>query len=113
MNRFDGILEGANQRSPDTNMRLLIQTVTPSVIVPEVSKYYVFVYKAKTRNIRYDRNPFVVCSGVYKWGFSGFNFHWGMQRNYSWNEVVTNLYEIKEDEVPIIRDYPIAHFKGT
>ena len=38
-------------------MDTLNSTVTSS---PSVGKYYVFVYKAKTPNIRYDVHPFVV-----------------------------------------------------
>jgi len=113
MNRVEALIPGSNERSPDYNMRMLMQTITPSVIVPEVSKYYVFVYKAKTPNIRYDRNPFIMCTSVFSWGFSGLNYHWNEPRNYSWNEVVTNLYELTEEEASSMLSYPTAHFKNS
>lgn len=113
MNRIESLIPGSHDRSPDYNMRMLMETITPSVIVPQLSKYYVFVYNAKTRNIRYDQNPFIMCTGVHRWGFSGYNYHWNSQRNYSWNEVVTNLYEIEEDEAETMLSYPTAHFRTS
>ena len=113
MNRLESVLEGSGFRTPDANMRMLLENLTPSTIVPQVSKYYVFVYKAKTPNIQYDRNPFIMCTSVHRWGFSGMNYHWGTARNYSWNEVVTNLYEIRGDEVDIMMNFPIANYKNS
>ena len=100
-------------RNPTYNMSLLMETLTPSVIIPEMDKYYVFVYKAKTPNIQYDRHPFVVCTGIYKWGFTGYNFHWENFRRYSWGEVRSNLYEVQDDEINLIERAPIAKFEST
>ena len=91
-------------------MDTLTDTVTSS---PSVGKYYVFVYKAKTPNIRYDAHPFVVVTGVYQWGFSGFNFHWNDYRRYSWQEVVSNLYEIYPSELNTMESVPIARFRSS
>ena len=99
--------------SPVKNMSVLLNNLSPSVIIPDQDKYYVFVYKAKTKNITYDRHPFIVCTSIYKWGFVGFNFHWNEPRRYSWNEVVSNLYEIKEVELNSMEKYPIAKFVRT
>ena len=98
---------------PNYNMSLLLNTLTPSEIVPQPDKYYVFAYKAKTPNIQYDSNPFIVCTGVYQWGFSGFNFHWQQPRRYSWAEVLSNLYVVEEDEVQTVMNAPIANFKTS
>jgi hypothetical protein len=95
---------------PNYNMSLLLDTLTPSVIIPEPDKYYVFIYKAKTPGIMYDTNPFVAVTTLWKWGFIGFNFHWNEHRRYSWAEVQTNLYEIYEEELNIMEKYPIANF---
>lgn len=97
--------------NPNRNMQILLSNLTPSTIVPEADKYYVFVYKAKTPGIMYDKHPFVVCTTLYKWGFVGFNFHWNEHRRYSWNEIVTNLYEINENELNSMEKYPIAKFQ--
>lgn len=96
---------------PDYNMGMLLGFLTESEIVPEADKYYVFVYKAKTPNIQYDQHPVIMCSGVYKWGFTGFNVHWNESRQYSWAEVLSNLYELSEEEFQTVQDIPLAKFK--
>ena len=111
--RVAPLLKKAANSSPEKSMFLLLNNITPSGIVPDADKYYVFVYKAKTKNITYDRHPFIVCTSIYKWGFIGFNFHWNESRRYSWNEVVSNLYEIKEVELNSMEKYPIAKFVRT
>ena len=93
--------------NPSNNMRILLSKLTPSGIVPEVDKYYVFIYRAKTPNIQYDRHPFIVCTGVYKWGFTGLNYHIGPRR-YTWAEVVSNIYNIPESQVETMKSFPIA-----
>ena len=109
MDRIQRLLPKATGK-PDYNMRILLNNLSPSVIVPEVNKYYVFIYNAKTPDIRYDRYPFIICTGLYRWGFSGLNFHWNDWRRYTWAEVVTNLYEIKEEELNSMDKYKIAKF---
>lgn len=109
MNRIEGLLPSATGNA-DKNMAVLLQNLSPSTIIPDPDKYYVFVYKAKTKNILYDKHPFVVCSSLARWGFIGFNFHWNAYRRYSWPEIVTNLYEIKDNELNTMEKYPIAKF---
>lgn len=112
MNRIEWI---ANQvkKDPVYNMKMLLESLSPAVIVPDPDKYYVFAYKAKTKNITYDQHPFILCSGVYKWGFTGYNQHWDDFRRYSWGEVITNLFEIREEEVQTMNNYPIAKFRKS
>ena len=95
---------------PDKNMVLLLNNLSPSTIIPDPDKYYVFAYKAKTKNILYDKHPFITCSTIYKWGFIGFNYHWNEYRRYTWKEVVSNLYEIYDNELNSMEKYPIAKF---
>lgn len=110
MNRVDRLVPRMTKSSVG-NMRILLEQLSPSTIVPEVNKYYVFVYKAKTKNIRYDAHPFIVCTSLYKWGFTGFNFHWNQSRRYTWQEVVSNLYEIYDSELNTLEKLPIANFR--
>ena len=91
---------------PEYNMKRLMQALGPPTIVPEPNKYYTFVYKAKTPNIKYDKHPFILCTSVYKWGFVGANYHWEDYRRYSWREVISNIYEILPEEVGSMRDFP-------
>ena len=107
INRVARLKPQMNSGSPTRNMKVLLGSLSPSVIVPQPDKYYVFGYKAKTKNIQYDQHPFIVCTGLYKWGFSGHNFHMGARR-YTWAECVTNLYEIYDEELNDIDSFPLA-----
>ena len=113
MDRVEPLLAKASRTSPETNMASLLNVLTPSGIVPEVDKYYVFVYKAKTPGIRYDQHPLVVVTGIYQWGFTGLNFHWNEVRRYSWGEVLSNLYVVKDEELNSVEQMPIALFKQS
>ena len=109
-NRVDRLVPLTKGKGPDRCMQILLNSLSPSDIIPQVDKYYVFGYKAKTRGIVYDKHPFVTCSSIFKWGFIGFNYHWNEYRRYSWNEIVTNLYEINELELNTMEQFPIAKF---
>ena len=112
-NRLTEILPGAENRSPQVNMKYLLSVLTPSVIIPDVDKYYVFVYKAKTKGITYDQHPLVVVTGVFRWGFTGWNMHLNQPRRYSWAEVVSNLYLIEDSELNAVERYPITLLRTT
>jgi len=81
-------------------------TVTSS---PSAGKYYVFVYSAKTPNIQYDSNPLVAVTDVFEWGFRGINLHVGQYRNYTYNELVGQLYEVNSDELSDVRELPFVN----
>ena len=110
MNRVESITFGGD---PNRNMAILLAKLNKSGIVPNANKYYTFVYKAKTKGIRYDQNPLILCGNVYKWGFTGMNQHWGALRQYSWSEVLSNVYEISEEEFQTLTEVPLAKFKTT
>jgi len=97
---------------PRRNMSILIAALDRSEIVPEANKYYTFVYKAKTPGIRYDQHPLILCGNVFKWGFTGENIHIGT-RQYSWNEILSNLYELSEDEFEALAKIPLALYQNT
>ena len=86
-------------------MNNLNTTVTSS---PSVGRYYVFVYSAKTPNIQYDSNPLVAVTDVFEWGFRGVNLHVGQYRNYTYNELVGQLYEVNSDELSDVRELPFG-----
>ena len=109
MNRVAGLNFTNN---PSRNMGILIASLDRSEIVPEANKYYTFVYKAKTKGIRYDQHPLILCGNVFKWGFTGENIHIGT-RQYSWAEVLSNLYELSEDEFEVLAKVPLALYKNT
>jgi hypothetical protein len=99
--------------SPNYNMELLLEVLSGSEIVPQPNKYYVFVYKAKTPNIQYDQHPLILCGSVHKWGFTGYNFHWGEIRQYSFGEVLSNVYELSEEDFEIVQNINIAKFRTS
>lgn len=112
MNRVKPILDRFQSRnSPEFNMAMLLEVIDTITIVPRPDKYYVFVYQAKTPNLKYDQHPFIVCTTIHRWGFIGFNFHWNDYRRYSWNEVLTNLHELNDEELTTVQKLPIAKFK--
>ena len=113
VDRVQPLMERAARSGAQSNMARLLEVLTPSSIVPEVDKYYVFVYKAKTKNIQYDQHPFVAVSSIFQWGFVGYNLHWEESRRYTWAEVKSNLYEVSDDELNIVQNLPIALFKTS
>ena len=86
-------------------MESLGTTVTSS---PSVGRYYVFVYSAKTPNIQYDSNPLVAVTDVFEWGFRGINLHVGQYRNYTYNELIGQLYEVNSYELSDVRELPFG-----
>ena len=98
---------------PAYNMNILLGVLSPSGIVPRPDKYYVFVYKAKTKGIVYDKHPIIQCLNTYPYGFTGVNAHWGSVRQYSWREVRSNLYELNDEEFDTVKDLNIALFQTT
>ena len=98
-------------KDPDDLMDALREILTEGSKIPQAGKLYIFVYNAKTPMLRYDQNPFVAVTDVFPWGFRGENFHWGLMRNYTWNEMVTGLYEVFPSEVKDLQMIPFAKFR--
>ena len=88
-------------------MEALNDTVTP---IPEVGKFYTFVYNAKTPNITYDQHPLIACTDLQSWGFRGLNFHWQKYRNYTWEELAGQLYVVQYNELDDLLAIPYAKF---
>jgi len=100
MNRLEG-----NQINNGTNdqeemmleiMDLLKDTVTP---VPDAGTICTFVYNAKSPDITYDQHPLVAVTELFRWGFRGINFHHQEYRQYTWEELGTQVYIVQQDEL--------------
>tara|TARA_R100001460_G_C3456672_1_gene165420 strand:+ start:284 stop:601 length:318 start_codon:yes stop_codon:yes gene_type:complete len=91
---------------PDDMMLKILETLTDFEVVPEVGRYYTFVYKPVTPRIQYDEYPLIACVGLFPWGFRGINYHWGDYRNYNWSEVVGNLHVVYPLELRDMRTIP-------
>ena len=112
-NRIREYLSDLNNRTNDPEemmmeiMEALNDTVTP---IPEVGKFYTFVYNAKTPNITYDQHPLIACTDLQSWGFKGLNFHWRQSRNYTWEELAGQLYIVQNNELDDLLAIPYAKF---
>ena len=111
-NRVRGVAdEIIGIKDPDDVMIALLEVLTESPAREiQAGKIYVFVYNAKTPQLRYDQNPFVAVTDVMPWGFRGINFHWGESRQYTWNEVAGGVYEVYSSEVKDLQMIPFANY---
>ena len=89
----------ANTNDPAEIMLLIMELFTIEEILPEVGKFYTFIYNPKTPNITYDQHPLIACVDLFKWGFRGLNFHWQDYRNYTWAEVAGKLHLVEFQEL--------------
>mgnify|MGYP001162798789 CR=1 FL=1 len=111
--RIDGLVNDILiQRTSEKMMEAILSLLTDTVAaVPQVGAYYTFGYQAKTPRMRYDGNPLIACTGVYEWGFSGLNYHWGDFRNYTFEELTTNPYLVYPSELGDLRSIPYQDLK--
>ena len=112
-NRIREYLSDLNNRTNDPEemmleiMEALNDTVSP---IPEVGKFYTFVYNAKTPGETYDQHPLIACTSLERWGFKGLNFHWRKSRNYTWNELAGQLYIVQYNELDDLLAIPYGKF---
>ena len=109
-NRVRSVVYGliGTEESDDIMIELMDKLSTTATSSPSVGRYYVFVYSAKTPNIQYDSNPLVAVTDVFEWGFRGINLHVGQYRNYTYNELVGQLYEVNSYELSDVRELPFG-----
>ena len=112
-NRVREYLSDLNNRTNDPEemmleiMEALNDTVSP---IPEVGKFYTFVYNAKTPGETYDQHPLIACTSLERWGFKGLNFHWRKSRNYTWNELAGQLYIVQRNELDDLLNIPYGKY---
>ena len=109
-NRVRSVVNGLiGTEEPDDIMIELMDNLSTTVTSsPSVGRYYVFVYSAKTPNIQFDSNPLVAVTDVFEWGFRGINLHVGQYRNYTYNELIGQLYEVNSYELSDVRELPFG-----
>jgi len=116
VNRVRGISDSIiGVKDPDDIMVELLQVLKEGPKVPEVGKFYTFIYNAKTPQTLYDQNPLVAVTDIFPWGFRGKNFHWAGKgstaRQYTFTEVAGGLYEVYPSEIKDLRMIPFANFR--
>ena len=109
-NRVRSVVYGliGTEEADDIMIELMDNLSTTATSSPSVGRYYVFVYSAKTPNIQYDSNPLVAVTDVFEWGFRGINLHVGQYRNYTYNQLVGQLYEVNSYELSDVRELPFG-----
>ena len=109
-NRVRSVVDNliGTEEADDIMIELMDSLTSTSTSSPSVGKYYVFVYNAKTPNIQFDSNPLVAVTDVFEWGFRGINLHIGQYRNYTYNELVGQLYEVNSYELSDVRELPFG-----
>ena len=95
----------------ETLMMNILEVFRDIEYVPDPGKYYTFIYYPKTEDIRYDAHPLVAVTEIERWGFKGFNYHWGQMRNYTWQEVVGACHLVKPDEIDYLRSLPYGKIR--
>ena len=113
LNRLEHVVSDIiAMEDPDDMMLAVTETLTETELIPEIGKYYTFIYAPKTPRIRYDQFPLIACVGLFRWGFRGMNYHWGGEfRNYTWEEVLGQLHLAYPMEMPDLRSFPYQNFK--
>ena len=111
-NRIEAIKEELETTNdPEDRMLMIMDALKDTVSpIPEVGKFYTFVYNAKTPRIQYDQHPLIACTDLQQWGFKGLNFHWRQSRNYTWEELAGQLYIVQYDELDDLLAIPYAKF---
>ena len=112
MSRLQEVVEKATGlRDPEDIMEEIMEALNDTVSpIPDPGNYYTFVYNAKTPKLRYDQHPLIACTDIQQWGFRGFNYHWGLMRKYTWNEVAGQVYQVQSNELRHARSLKYAKF---
>ena len=108
VNELKRKVKGLND--PDSIMMEILSIFRETEFIPDVGKYYTFIYLPKTQGIDFDQFPLIACTDIQRWGFKGLNFHWGTVRNYTWLEVAGKLHTIQNNEIDYLRSVRYARF---
>lgn len=93
---------------PDDIMNVVIDVFKDTNTYPIPGNYYTFRYYAKTPLLIYDQHPLIACLATFDWGFLGGNFHLNRERSYTWPEVGSGIYEVKNDEISYMKSIRYA-----
>jgi hypothetical protein len=99
-----------NMYNPDDIMLSIMEVFTRSEFIPDVGKYYTFIYLAKSSDITYDNYPLVAVTSLERWGFKALNYHWNEFKNYTWQEVAGKMHVIEANEIEYMRTLPYSKF---
>ena len=112
-NRLENVVSDIiGMTDADDRMMAIMETLNDTVVtVPDIGRFYTFIYDPKTPRIRYDQFLLIACVGLFRWGFRGINYHWPGFRNYDWQQSIGNLYQAYPLEINDLRSIPYQNFK--
>ena len=96
---------------PDDIMMTIMEVFRDGDFVPDVGKYYTFIYSAKTKGLRYDEFPLIATLSIEDPTHFTITVPAGTVRNYTWFEVNSKLLEIKKNEIDYLRSLPYAKIR--
>tara|TARA_A200000159_G_scaffold156309_1_gene171108 strand:+ start:453 stop:803 length:351 start_codon:yes stop_codon:yes gene_type:complete len=101
MNRIESNIEDfKSEEDLGERMELIMYALNDTVApIPDEGNICTFKYYAKTPNIRYDQHPLVAVTELFPWGFRGINFHLRDYRQYTFQELGTQVYIVQRDEL--------------
>ena len=101
MNRIEpNIQEFKSEKNLVDRMDLILYALNDTVApIPEAGTIYTFKYFAKTPKLEYDQHPLVAVSDIFPWGFRGINFHLRDYRQYTWQELGSQVYIVDNTEL--------------
>jgi len=101
MNRIEPIKSDLqSEKDLGDRMELIMYALNDTVEpIPEEGNVCTFKYFAKTPNIKYDQHPLVAVTELFQWGFRGINFHLREYRQYTWEELGTQVYIVHQEEL--------------
>jgi len=101
MNRIESNIEDfKSEKDLGERMELIMYALNDTVApIPDEGNICTFKYYAKTPNIRYDQHPLVAVTELFPWGFRGINFHLRDYRQYTFQELGTQVYIVQRDEL--------------
>ena len=86
MNRIESnIQEFKSEKDLEDRMDLILYALNDTV--------------APTPKLEYDQHPLVAVSDIFPWGFRGINFHLRDYRQYTWQELGTQVYVVQQEEL--------------
>lgn len=108
-NRIRPILNDliGTESSEEIMNELVLALSDSQVPVPQPGGIYLFQYFAMTPELLYDRYPVVGVSGVFDWGFTGVNFHIRDPRRYTYTQIASPIFQIKQEELNSLLVLPL------
>ena len=95
---------------PDDKMAEVLERLSQVEVVPDVGRYYTFIYRPKTPRIRYDEYPLIACTDVNRWGFKRSKLSLGFVEKLHMGRGTSNLHVVYPRELEDLRSINYQKF---